>query len=81
MVPELTKATERIAAGKPEEVIQQLTPTCSCFFFRKYFLPCRHMFQLYMSLTDGWLNDAIWEIFVDASGECVLNHISLEKRT
>jgi hypothetical protein len=48
----------------------QLHPRCSCLFFRKYFLPCRHMFQLDQLIEDGWLNDAIWDTFAGHFAEC-----------
>ena len=69
IVEELRHAYRLCAECKPAKDIMQLEPVCACKFFRKYFLPCRHMFQLDITSGMGWLTDAIWETFIDACGE------------
>lgn len=47
------------------EMFTLAEPACECNFFRKWFLPCRHMFYLDIMDPEGWFNDAIWNSFVD----------------
>jgi hypothetical protein len=48
--------------------IEKHMPWCSCTFFRKYLLPCAHMFQLDLT-AGGWFDDAIWQSFGESSLE------------
>ncbi len=69
MAEEIRKAVKRCATIQHERILNQVYPECDCKFFRKYFLPCRHMFQLDFLKEGGWLNDAIWDTFIQTSGE------------
>ena len=74
-------AVGRIAAGESVDAINQLLPACHCLFFRKYFLPCWHMFQLDFSLGEGWFTGSIWDTFIDASAECGYEAYFVRERT
>ncbi|KAG0634360.1 hypothetical protein HOY80DRAFT_1005215 [Tuber brumale] len=42
-------------------------PFCSCIFFLRYTLPCRHVFHL--DRAEGLLTGEVWERFIDYFGE------------
>jgi len=43
---------------------------CSCFFTRKYSLPCQHLFLADLINGSTLIDDEIWEIFVDRWEQC-----------
>ena len=59
LVDEIRAFQRRVEEGKP--MPDHEAPECNCQFFRKYMLPCRHLFH--RNLAGDFLTDEHWDIF------------------
>ena len=65
MIDEIHAVNKRIEEGKgtPNHTV----PVCHCQFFRKYLIPCRHLFHC--DLLGDFLTNTHWESFQRMSAE------------
>lgn len=65
IVGEIQAAEHRVASGKPVPTFERAE--CHCGFFRKYYLPCKHMFHNQIVLGDVDATDSDAQRTEDAS--------------
>jgi hypothetical protein len=61
IISELNVAMELLLSNDRPIPIPQDYAKCHCMFYKKYLLPCRHMFLLDMTHVNGWFTKEIWE--------------------
>jgi MULE transposase domain len=66
LVDEIHAFNKRIEDGK--EIPNHQTAECRCQFFRRYLLPCRHLFH--RNLHGDFLKDQDWDAFRNMFAEC-----------
>jgi hypothetical protein len=59
---EYMKALNNISKGKPNKFNLEI-PSCTCEFFNKYYLPCKHIFYE-EDVKPGFIQEQFWESFL-----------------
>jgi hypothetical protein len=69
IVTELNHAEELLLSDEKPPLIARDYATCNCIFYKRYLLPCKHMFLLDMVTTGGWFTAEIWKKFMHTNQE------------
>jgi hypothetical protein len=70
IVSEFNSAIEMLLSNEQHSTISQDNAKCGCMFYKKYLLPCKHMFLLDLVTTNGWFTQDVWRKFILYNQEC-----------